>query len=120
MKFGIDFGTTRIVVAAVDRGNYPLVPFEAAEGIHDWFPSLAAVRRGSAGLEFLYGWDAWGAQGERGWTMLRSLKRYLDDACPGAVIAAAGTHIPLADLLAGLTQSLHFALSTQYDAKLEV
>ena len=30
MKLGIDFGTTRIVVAAVDRGNYPLIPFETA------------------------------------------------------------------------------------------
>ena len=24
MKIGIDFGTTRIVVAAADRGNYPV------------------------------------------------------------------------------------------------
>ena len=29
MRIGFDFGTTRIVVAAVDRGNYPLVNFEA-------------------------------------------------------------------------------------------
>ena len=26
MKLGVDFGTTRIVAAAVDRGNYPVVP----------------------------------------------------------------------------------------------
>src|SRR5436309_1650591 len=28
MKLGIDFGTTRVVVAAVDRGNYPVLSFE--------------------------------------------------------------------------------------------
>jgi len=44
MKLGIDFGTTRIVVASVDRGNYPLVPFESAEGTYDWFPPLVAIR----------------------------------------------------------------------------
>jgi len=49
MKLGIDFGTTRIIVAVVDRGNYPLVPFETPEGTYDWFPSLAAVRRDSNG-----------------------------------------------------------------------
>jgi len=27
MKLGIDFGTTRIVVAASDRGNFPVVNF---------------------------------------------------------------------------------------------
>ena len=36
MKIGIDFGTTRIVVAAADRGNYPVVSFEATDGeVHD-------------------------------------------------------------------------------------
>jgi len=120
MKFGIDFGTTRIIVAAVDRGNYPLVPFEATEGIYDWFPSLAAVRFADDGPEFRYGWDAWDVQSDPSWTLLRSLKRYLDDAGPATVIAAGGHEIPLVNLLAGLTQSLHFALSTEYGGKLEV
>src|SRR6185436_16520095 len=39
VKLGIDFGTTRIVTAAVDRGNYPLLTFDAREGNADWFPS---------------------------------------------------------------------------------
>ena len=55
MKLGIDFGTTRVIVAAVDRGNYPLAPFETAEGTYDWFPSLAAVRRNSNGAERRFG-----------------------------------------------------------------
>ena len=47
MKLGIDFGTTRIVAAAVDRGNYPVITFEDSEGAaREWFPpsSLRARR----------------------------------------------------------------------------
>ena len=40
MKLGIDFGTTNTVAAFVDRGNYPVVAFEAANSI----PSVIAVR----------------------------------------------------------------------------
>ena len=50
MKLGIDFGTTRIVVAAADRGNYPLVPFETAEATFEWFPPLVALRGAGAPL----------------------------------------------------------------------
>ena len=79
MKLGIDFGTTRIVVAAADRGNYPLVPFESPDGVYEWFPPLVAIR----GSERRYGWDARAvqgghAEGEPGWVVLRSLKRYLE------------------------------------------
>ena len=53
MRLGIDFGTTRVVVALVDRGNFPLVSFEAPDGqTHDWFPPVAAVN----GEARLYGW----------------------------------------------------------------
>ena len=65
MKLGIDFGTTRIVVAAVDRGNYPLVHFETPDGVYDeWFPSLVSLRPAENGLEQAerrYGWEAWQA-----------------------------------------------------------
>ena len=72
MKLGIDFGTTRIVVAFVDRGNYPVVVFEAPDGgAREWFPPLVAVK----GKERRYGWEAWAAQEEPGWTIVRSLKR---------------------------------------------
>jgi molecular chaperone DnaK (HSP70) len=44
MKLGIDFGTTRIVAAAADRGNYPLVGFESPDGqAREWFPPLVAI-----------------------------------------------------------------------------
>jgi molecular chaperone DnaK (HSP70) len=42
-RLGIDFGTTRTVVARVEGGNYPLVTFEAEWGDgQEWYPSLIA------------------------------------------------------------------------------
>ena len=78
MKLGIDFGTTRIVTAAADRGNYPLLTFDAREGNADWFPSLVALRAG----ERRYGWDAWSVQGEPGWTACDRSSGILEDAGP--------------------------------------
>jgi hypothetical protein len=41
MLLGIDDDTTRTVVAAVDRGNYPVVSFQTAAGdTQGWYPSL--------------------------------------------------------------------------------
>ena len=55
MKIGIDFGTTRVVVASADRGNFPIVNFEAPDGqVYDWFPHVVAVK----GNARLYGWEA--------------------------------------------------------------
>src|ERR1700679_2881960 len=77
MRLGIDFGTTRVVVALVDRGNFPLVSFEAPDGqMHDWFPPVAAVN----GDKRVYGWEAIAAQEDENWTVLRSLKRALRSA----------------------------------------
>ena len=98
MKLGIDFGTTRVVVASADRGNYPLASFETSEGTFDWFPPLVALR----GNERRYGWDAWMTQGEAGWTIIRSLKRYLEDAGPETVLEAGGVSVSLAELMLGL------------------
>lgn len=39
MRLGIDFGTTRIVAAAADRGNYPVISFECPDGAaREWAP----------------------------------------------------------------------------------
>ena len=79
MKLGIDFGTNRIVVAAADRGNFPLVSFDLADGsTADWYPSLCALH----GEERLYGWNAWDTQADSSWTVVRSIKRLLEDAGP--------------------------------------
>ena len=107
MKLGVDFGTTRIVAAAVDRGNYPVVLFEAPDGAaREWFPPLLALRNG----ERRYGWDAWAAQGEPGWTIVRSLKRLLDDAGPSTLVRIDDQAFPILQLLQELVSAFRRAL----------
>jgi molecular chaperone DnaK len=107
MKLGIDFGTTRVVVAAADRGNYPILQFDTRDGAADWFPPLVALR----GRERRYGWDAWGVQGEADWTVVRSLKRVLEDAGPDTRLDIDGASYPLMDLLTGMVVELRRALA---------
>ncbi|HEX5410545.1 MAG TPA: Hsp70 family protein [Terriglobia bacterium] len=107
MKLGIDFGTTRIVAAFVDRGNYPVVVFEAPDGNSlEWFPPLVAVKDNQR----RYGWEAWAAQEEPGWTVVRSLKRGLDYAGPGTLVQIGDQEIPMWDLLHELAMALRKAL----------
>lgn len=107
MRVGIDFGTTRTVVAAVDRGNYPVLSFEAPDGsVHDWFPSLVAIR----GERRLYGWEAWMRQQEPDWTVVRSLKRVLEDAGPRTRIEIGDQSVPLLQLLCEMARALRAQL----------
>ena len=72
MRVGIDFGTTHTVVALVDRGNYPVVSFD---GVDAW-PSLIAA---NAAGELRFGVDAAAVRHQPGWSVLRSIKRLLND-----------------------------------------
>ena len=113
MKLGIDFGTNRIVVAAADRGNYPLVSFESPDGTSpDWYPSLVAIR----GDERRYGWQAWEMQGDESWTVVRSIKRLLEDAGPQTLLDLGHTRVPLNSLLQGLTSALYAELRERSNA----
>ena len=108
MKLGIDFGTTRVVVALADRGNFPLVNFEAADGqVHDWFPPVVAIN----GTERLYGWEAVAVQEDERWTFVRSLKRALRSANPHTQVAVAGQRLGLRLLMAEMMTALHAALA---------
>ena len=96
MQIGIDFGTTRIVVAASDRGNFPIVNFETPDGeVRDWFPPAVAVQ----GSTRLYGWQAVIKQNDADWSVLRSLKRLLRGAGPHTLIEVGGEKLPLKLLL---------------------
>jgi molecular chaperone DnaK (HSP70) len=107
MKLGIDFGTTRIVVAAADRGNYPVLPFDDAEGQpREWIPALAAVR----GPEMRFGWAAAAVASDPSWTLLRSLKRLLESAGPATRVAVGSTEYLLLDLLTGLAMAIRGGL----------
>ncbi|HYZ84342.1 MAG TPA: Hsp70 family protein [Bryobacteraceae bacterium] len=116
MKLGIDFGTTRIVVAAVDRGNFPVVTFDSPSGhVHDWFPPLIAVR----GQERLYGWEAWDAQVEPQVTVVRSLKRVLEDAGPATRVQIGQQKLTLIDLLTEMMAALAKALRESSSLQIE-
>jgi molecular chaperone DnaK len=107
MRLGIDLGTTRIVVAAVDRGNYPVVTFEDSDGTSwEWFPPLIAVR----GDQRIYGWDAWRVQAEPGYTIIRSIKRTLEDSGPGTLISLAGANVPIHQILEEMMVALKAAI----------
>jgi molecular chaperone DnaK (HSP70) len=79
MRLGIDFGTTRVVVATADRGNYPIVTFETPSGEGcEWYPSLLALR----GEELCGGHEAEAVLGDPAWQPLRAVKRHLGTAGP--------------------------------------
>ncbi len=107
MKIGIDFGTTRVVVASADRGNFPIVNFEAPDGqVYDWFPHVVAVK----GNARLYGWEAVAMQDDDTWTVARSLKRHLRTAGPHTELHLAEQAIPLRVLLAEMMAALRTQL----------
>lgn len=110
MVLGVDFGTTRIVAAAADRGNYPLISFEGPDGqTRDWFPPLAAIRNS----ERLYGWDTWPVLAHPEWTVVRSLKRTLKDGGPNTELDLGGQHVPLRTLLVELLSAFRNELLTR-------
>jgi molecular chaperone DnaK len=110
MRFGIDFGTTRIVVAAVDRGNYPLVSFDCPDGSsRDWFPALAAFSVESSSRR-AFGWAAWGKQSEPGWVAVRSLKRLLGEVGPETPIRVGPHLFPSLTLYQELAAALREAM----------
>jgi molecular chaperone DnaK (HSP70) len=91
------------VVAAADRGNYPLVNFETPDGrVRDWFPSVLAIsEKGRA-----YGWEALEQQGKPGWTIVRSLKRLLKNAGPYSDIEIAHQRLNVGQVVTEMMLSL--------------
>ncbi|ETB32128.1 Hsp70 family protein [Mycobacterium avium] len=109
MRVGIDFGTTHTVVAAVDRGNYPVVSFD---GMDAW-PSIIAA---NAAGELRYGADAAAVRHDPAWSVLRSFKRLLNDAGPQTRVKLAGRDYRLAELLTGFLAQLKTDLQHRSNA----
>src|ERR1700757_1980081 len=111
MRVGIDFGTTHTVVAAVDRGNYPVVSFDGLDAL----PSIIAANPSG---ELRFGVDAAAVRHQPGWSVLRSFKRLLTEAGPQTEVNLAGHHHRLADLLTGFLAQLKSDLQGRSNAGL--
>jgi molecular chaperone DnaK (HSP70) len=85
IRLGIDFGTTRTVVAAVENGNYPICTFAWGDEIKEYIPSVAAVKSKT----LFFGWEALERQKEPGMALVRSLKRRIGRARPDDPIELA-------------------------------
>jgi molecular chaperone DnaK len=115
MLLGIDYGTTRTVVAAVDRGNYPVVSFQTTDGdTQDWYPSLIAAR----GDARLFGLDAARRQDDPDWELLRSFKRQLKTLGPTAPLALSTGSVTMLDLLTAFLVQLRSDLVTRSNLRL--
>ena len=69
---------------------------------YEWVPALAAAN----GRDLKFGWDAWAATGEPGWTLIRSLKRTLEAAGPATSVEIGGERFAILDLLTGMASAL--------------
>jgi molecular chaperone DnaK (HSP70) len=116
VRLGIDFGTTRTVVACSDRGNHPVVGFiDAAGDTAEWIPSIVAERDG----ELRFGFEAAAVADDPSFTVVRSFKRLLahHDAVLDRAITVGGTTLPLADLVARFLSYVRGALVTRSDVR---
>jgi molecular chaperone DnaK (HSP70) len=96
MRLGIDFGTTRTRVAAVLKGNYPLVTFHGEDDRGgDWYPSLIAAQ----GDRLAFGWSAQRVEFDPEWAILRSFKRKLGDAWPEDAWTLGSVTLPAVEWL---------------------
>lgn len=96
MRFGIDFGTTRTVIAAVDRGNYPVLPVTDAEGdTHEYIPSVVAL---DGDDRLVGGWEALALDTP---TLVRSFKRLMSagDVTADTPVRLGDQQRPLGEVL---------------------
>ena len=115
MRLGIDFGTTRTVVAAVDDGRHPLVTFDDDGEFRDYIPGMAALRGG----ELLVGWAAAHAITDGSAAhAVRSIKRVIGALAPDApVVELPG--LTALDLVTAFLRALRTALVEHSNLELD-
>jgi molecular chaperone DnaK (HSP70) len=96
MKLGIDFGTTRTVAAAVEKGNYPVCTFSWKGELKEYIPSLVAAK----GETLFFGWEAAELLNDPRAHLLRSVKRLSHELRPeDPVEISPDLTLPLLDLM---------------------
>ncbi len=105
MQLGIDFGTTRTVVAFADRGNYPVVDFvdQSGDAVSS-IPSMVAARDG----ELRFGFDAAAVARDPSFTLLTSFKRLFASGSESTRIG--DTVVPLGTILTGFFEYVRDAV----------
>jgi molecular chaperone DnaK (HSP70) len=101
VRLGIDFGTTRTLVAAVDRGNYPVLAFDAGGDGCEHVPTVSA----EVGGEIVHGWRAEEAA-LTGAPHLRSFKRLLGRHGPEHVVRIGTRELTLIELVSSFLAAL--------------
>lgn len=110
MHLGVDFGTTRTIVAYADRGNYPVVTFPDLDGdAQEYVPTVVALD----GDDLVFGFDALRAARD-GAVPLRSFKRALasPEVGPHTSVTVGGRQMPLLDVITGFAAALRRELAT--------
>ncbi len=116
MLLGIDFGTTRTVIAAVNRGNYPVVSFHNEAGeTYEWYPSVIAT----SGPELAFGFAAWDKQYQPGWMVRRSIKRELATLGPDSRLKIGEHEMSLFEWLTSFFEQLHHDLRENSNLRLK-
>jgi molecular chaperone DnaK (HSP70) len=106
VKLGIDLGTTRTIVAASDRGNFPVVGFATPAGdVVDHVPTVSAALGG----RLVHGHEAEAAIRE-GAPHLRSWKRLLGRFGPNHVVQIGDIELSLLDLTTTFLEALARAI----------
>ncbi|MDQ3031809.1 MAG: Hsp70 family protein [Myxococcota bacterium] len=111
---GIDFGTTRTVVASAEDGRHPVVSFEIEGGWRDWFPG-AVTQRGDA---ISYGWRA-AEEAPGADAVIRSLKRAVASRAPDERVDELALRPTAIDLLTGFVTALIAELEAPAGERIE-
>ncbi|HEY8945660.1 MAG TPA: Hsp70 family protein [Polyangiaceae bacterium] len=96
MRLGIDFGTTRTVVAASTDGRYPIAVFDTGHGYSDFIPGLAVGSPSDMAL----GWEAVEKLTTNVPSALRSIKRVVSSLSPDDTVAGLASHPSALELMA--------------------
>jgi len=115
-RLGIDFGTTRTVVAAVEDGNYPVCSFQDRGELREYVPSLVSFRDGA----LRFGWDAHADLDDPTVPVLRSMKRLAGELRPYTPIQFGPDHsVQLLDLVTGFVDHLRGLILEQSNLELD-